>query len=267
VLEIIISADPPVGSDPLQNDYRPALAELGAGGGPADVAVYDDIDGRRLILAATPNTGEVVVIDADTAQFATIDTPDPIDRILLFPTGGDVPPRVALLASIGARLPRVHLLRLSGITDDLVRADLDTIVVDEPVLDVVPVPGRELGMIVHDDDRTVLGLLDMVFGSVSPLQGVGRLDSYDFSPEGRHLIGVTTGVPRLGMLDLDNLHPGDIRLDDAPSRVFSLPNGTIYVEHGGSAGRATIIPAAGAARDESVVITGFLLDGLLDQEF
>jgi hypothetical protein len=267
VLEIIINADPPVGNDVLQNDYRPALAELGAGGGPADIAVYDDPEGRRLILAATPSTREIAVIDADTAGFTTIDTPDPIDRILLFPAGGAVPPRVALLASIGARLPRVHLLRLDGITDELRLVDLDTVVLDKPVLDVVPVPGRALGMIVHDDHRTVLGLLDVIFGSVSPLQGVGRLDSYDFSPEGRYLIGVTSGVARVGVLDLDNLHPSDMRLDDLPTRVFALPNGRVYVEHGGSAGRATILPTAGASRAQSVVLTGFLLSDLFSQEF
>ena len=70
---------------PTDNDFRPQLAELGAGGGPTDIAVYDDPSGKRYLLAATPNTGEVVVIDADTAQFRSIPVADPIDRILLFP--------------------------------------------------------------------------------------------------------------------------------------------------------------------------------------
>ena len=51
--------------------------------------------------------------------------------------------------------------------------------------DVVPVPGRDLAMLVHDDARTVLGLLDMATESTSPLLGVGKLDSYDFSPTAR----------------------------------------------------------------------------------
>lgn len=267
VLEILLNPDPPVGTDPLQNDYRPALAELGAGGGPSDIAVYDDVTGRRLILAATPNTREVVVIDADTAEFVTVDTPDPIDRVLLFPHAADVAPRVALLASIGGRLPRVHLLRLDNITDDLFPANVTTVELDGPVLDVAPVPGRELAMIVHDDARTVLGLLDVAIGSVSPLQGVGRLDSYDFSPGGEFLIGATMDVPRIGFLDLANLHPSDLRLDHAPERVFVLPTGIIYVDHGDSFGRATIIPSAAASRSQSLVLEGFLLADLFAQEF
>src|SRR5262249_33150863 len=78
---------PPPPPTPADNDYRPQLAELGAGGGPTDIAVYDDLAQRRLILASTPNTGEIVVIDADTAQFRSIAIADPVDRILLFPSG------------------------------------------------------------------------------------------------------------------------------------------------------------------------------------
>ena len=35
-------------------DFRPLLAELGAGGGPTDIAVYDDPTQRRYVLASTP---------------------------------------------------------------------------------------------------------------------------------------------------------------------------------------------------------------------
>lgn len=266
VLEILINAEPPSGDVPDQNDYRPALAELGAGGGPADIAVYDDPQARRFVLAATPNTREVVIIDADTAQFSTVSTPDPIDRVILFPNDPDVVPRYALLASIGSRLPRVHVLSLDGITDELVRADLRTIELELPVLDVLPVPGRELGMIVHDDERTVLGLLDVLVGSVSPVQGVGKLDSYAFSPDGLYLVGATDEVSRVGFLELDNLHPTDMRLDDLPTSVFSLANGAVFIDHGDPYGRATVLASPDAKRADSHVLTGFLLAGILDQE-
>ncbi|MBW2278007.1 MAG: hypothetical protein JRF63_10970, partial [Deltaproteobacteria bacterium] len=100
VLEILINYEAPNPESENDNDYRPALAELGAGGGPADIAVYDDAENRRFVLAATPNTHEVVIIDADTAQFATVETPDPIDRVILFPNSPNTVPKVALLASI-----------------------------------------------------------------------------------------------------------------------------------------------------------------------
>ena len=143
---------------------------------------------------------------------------------------------------------------------------MTTIQLDQPVEDVVPVPSRDLALIVHDDDRTVLGLLDMTTQSTSPLLGVGKLDSYDFSPDGSHLIGATDLVPRIGFVALDNLHPTDFRLDDPPAHVLSTANAKIFVDHGDDRGHATIIPSADATRDQAIVLDGFLLTDVLDSE-
>lgn len=264
VLQVLLEGVPPTTTG--GNDYRPVLSELGAGGGPTDIAVYDDADGERYILAATPNTREIVVIHADTAQFRAVPLTDPIDRILLFPVGDATPPSKALFASIGARTKRVHVLDLERIHDPLTRASVRTIELSQPVRDVVPVPQRDLAMLVHDDDRTVLGLLDMETESTAPLLGVGKLDSYDFSPSGSHLIGATHGLPRVGFLALDNLHPTDFRLDDAPARVLSTANAKIFVDHGDPLGHATIIPSPHASRADATVLTGFLTLNLLDSE-
>src|SRR6185369_10284994 len=138
----------------------------------------------------------------------------------------------------------VHVLDLENIEDPLTQAKIRTISLDKSVRDVVPVPGRDLAMLVHDDARTVLGLLDMTTESTSPLLGVGKLDSYDFSPDGSHLIGATPSVPRVGFVALDNLHPTDFRLDDPPAKVLSTANAKIFVDHGDDRGHATIIPSA-----------------------
>ena len=263
VLQVLIQAAQP--ETDAHADFKPLLAELGAGGGPTDIAVYDDPANERYVLAATPNTGEVVVIHADTAQFRSVPITDPIDRILLFPTGVDVVPTKALFASISAKVPRVHVLDLVNIQDPLTQAKLRTIPLDKSVRDVVPVPGRDLAMLVHDDARTVLGLLDMETLSTSPLLGVGKLDSYDFSPSGSHLIGATGSVSRVGFVSLDNLHPTDFRLDDPPARVLSTANAKVFVDHGDPLGHATIIPSPAATRADALVLTGFLTTNLLDQ--
>ena len=262
VLQVLLTPTNP-DSDDL-NAFHPVLAELGAGGGPSDIAVYDDANGKRYVLAATPNTGEVVVIDADTAQFRSIPVTEPIDRIMLFPQGEGMVPHEALLASVGSHLSRVSVLALDDIQDPLNQARLDTILLDQPIRDVVPVPDRDLAMLVHDDNRTVLGLLDIATKSTSPLLGVGRLDSYDFSPDGSHLIGATDGVSRVGFLALDNLHPTDFRLDDLPAKVISTANGKIFVDHGQPLGEATIIPSPTATRVDATILAGFLTADLLD---
>lgn len=261
VLQVLLQPDTPATA--TANDFRPQLAELGAGGGPTDIAVYDDPSGKRYVLAATPNTHEVVVIDADTAQFRSVPITDPIDRIVLFPQG-DEPPHEALLASIAAEQPRMSVLELDDINDPLVIPQLETITLDQPIRDVVPVPNRDLALIVHDDARTVLGLLDTTTRSTSPVLGVGRLDSYDFSPDGSHLIGATPNVARVGFVALDNLHPTDFRLDDPPTKVLSTANAKIFVDHGDDRGHATIIPSADASRDQAIVLDGFLLNDILE---
>jgi hypothetical protein len=264
VLELVLINDPP-GPSPTANDYHPILAELGAGGAPSDIAVFDSPSGLRYVLAATPATRELVIIDADTAQFRTVETPDPIDRIVVFP-GGEEPATTAVLAQIGAPMPRVHSLSLLGIQDPLARLDLETIEVGEPVRDLSPVPGRDLAMMVHDDNRTVLGMLDVQYGSVAPLQGIGRLDTYAFTPAGDFLVGTTNDVPRLGLLELSNLHPTDLRLDYAPRQVYALANGALVVDHGDPFGRATVIPNTASERKDAHVLSGFLLANVLDQE-
>lgn len=266
VLQVILEGATP--ATPEANDYRPVLAELGAGGGPTDIAVYDDASGKRFVLAATPNTKEIVVIDADTAQFRSVPVADPIDRILLFPSDADGAgvPHKALFASIAAKQKRVHVLDLDHITDPLSQVGLRPIMLDQAVRDVVPVPGRDLAMLVHDDNRTVLGLLDMDTESTSPMLGLGKLDSYDFSPDGTHLIGATPSISRVGFVALDNLHPTDFRLDDPPTRVLSTQNGKIFVDHGDPLGHATIIPSTEAARGDATVLAGFLTINLLDSE-
>jgi hypothetical protein len=262
ILQVILDNDPPLPGDTHANDYRPLLAELGAGGGPADIAVFDDAASKRWVLAATPTASEVVVIDTDTAQFRRVQTPDPVDRISLFPPDT---PTVAVLSSISSGLPRVQMMPLTELSNPLSTISLTQVDLGQPVRDVVPVPGRELAMVVHNDDRTVLSLLDVTFGSVSPLDGVGRLDSYAFTATGDFLVGTAAGVPRLGFLDLSNLHPSDLRLDSPPARVLTLANGKIVADDDDPVGRVTIVPNAGATRDQAIVLDGFLLTDVLQE--
>jgi hypothetical protein len=158
------------------------------------------------------------------------------------------------------------VLDLDHLADPLAQVALTEIALDKPVRDVVAVPGRDLAMIVHDDARTVLGVVDLATTTTAPLLGAGKLDSYDFSPGGGYLIGATAGVARIGFVALDNLHPTDFRLDAPPAHVLATANGKIFVDHGDPLGHATIIPSPSAARGDAVVVSDFLIAGLLDEE-
>jgi hypothetical protein len=263
IMEIVLSYEAPEGE--LDNDYHPALADLGANAAPADVAVFDDANGVRRVLAAMPSTHEVAVIEADTARFITIDTLEPVDRILLLPPGA---PRVAVLASLSTRAGRLQLLDLTRLGDELTAPNVETISLEVPIFAVVPVPGDgERALVVHDADRTVLGVLDVAAATVAPVEGLGRLDSFSFSAGGTHLVGATAGEPRVGVVDLSNIHPWSVRLDDNPGDVFALASGGIFVDHGGSFGRATVLPSADSGRADAIVFSGFLISDLFDERF
>src|SRR5262249_37061337 len=134
VLQVALTSDPPLPGDAHANDYRPLLAELGAGGGPADIVVFDDAAKKRWVLAATPTRNEVVVVDTDTAQFRRVTTLDPIDRITLFPADQ---PTVAVLASLGPRASRVSLMSLENLADPLTAVRVQPVQLGKPVHDVV----------------------------------------------------------------------------------------------------------------------------------
>jgi hypothetical protein len=97
---------------------------------------------------------------------------------------GDAAPHKALFASVGSGGRRLYELALDQLSDPRAQVALVPIELDQPVRDVVPVPGRDLALVVHDDARTVVGVLDLTTTSTSSLLGVGELDSYDFSPDG-----------------------------------------------------------------------------------
>lgn len=259
ILEIVMSAEEP--RDAEDNDFQPALAELGAGAAPADIAVYDDIDERRRVVAVTPATRELAVIDADTAAYVTVPIDDPVDRILLLP---EDQPRVAVLATLATRAPRVHIVALDQV-GGLLPVDVRTLSLAAGVWDVVPIPGQERALIVHDEARTVIGVLDVAGATVAPLEGIGRLDTYDFTAGGTFLVGATLGEQLVGFVEMSSLHPFDVRLDDTPRTVHALASGGIWIDHDDAFGRATFLPSPAGGRADAVVLSGFLVQGLLEE--
>ena len=267
IFEISLSyQEETTGSDD-DNDFRAVISEVGAGGTPADIAVYDDADGVRRVIAVTPSMSEVVLIDAASTQFRRIATPESVDRVWLFPSGEDQQPKLALFASLSRQSSQLYTLKLDDLANPLVPAKVETIELERGVVDLVPVPAQDSALIVHDDSRTIMGLLELGLGTVAPVRGLGRLDSYDFSSDGAYLVGLSQSVAAVGVLDLANLHPHDLPLNDLPESVRITDNGKVIIDHGDPLGRLTVLPHVDADRQESLVLSGFLLSNYLDEEY
>lgn len=240
------------------NDYHPALSQLAAGRGPADIDFYDE-DGARKVLAVNAQSRDVSVIDAATSGFVTIPVGDSVDRALLFPPDA---PTAALLFARGETMSRIYFLDLLGLEDERGR-NLRRVDLGSTAVDVQLVPGGERALIVHDEGRTVVSVVDLRARTVFPLQGNLPLSSYDFAEGGRYLVAVASGLDRLGLVDLVTLHPSEVRLDRRPERVLALPgSGAIVVEHESAWGEVTVLPSARSTRADAFVVEGFLLEGI-----
>jgi len=258
IFVIALLASTPEGED--GNDYHPALSQLAAGRGPSDIDHYDE-GGARKVLAVNTASRDVSIIDAATSTFVNIPVGDSVDRALLFPPDA---PTAALLFARGNAVSRIYFLDLMGLEDERGR-NLTHVDLGSTAADVQLVDGGTRALVLHDEGRTVVSVVDLGARTVFPLQGNLALTSYDFAEGGRYLVAVADGLDRIGVVDLTTLHPSEVRLDRVPVRVLALPgSGAVVVEHGSLWGELTVLPSPRSTRDEAFVVEGFLLEGIAE---
>jgi hypothetical protein len=256
-----IALVPRAPSAPDENDFVPAINQPSSGRTPLDMVLFAD-GGKDMILTANAS-GDLALIDAATSQFSLVTTGAPVDTLLL-PAGSSL----ALGYRRLAPEPRIHFIELKGLAQKLEK-NVTARKLDQAVHQLVATPDGKQALVVHNAQRTVVSVLDLAgqHHTVSPIQGQLPLGSFDFASgaAGSYLVGVSSSIARLGLLDLSNLHTGDLRLDQAPQRVYALGD-TIVVDHATHEGAVTVVPSARATREESRLVWGFLLGGLLDRE-
>src|SRR5439155_21882443 len=204
------------------------------------------------------SSGDLSLIDAATSESSIIPIGAPVDAILPLPAKD---PTTAVIFSRRSPQSFVHLVALAGLADGGAR-NVSRRTLARPAHDVVPIPGETELLIVHDDARTVVSILDLgPRRTDTPIEGRVALESFDFADG--FLVGVSSTVARLGVLDLADFSTRDFRLDDPPRQVLAVGS-RVVVDHGDRAGRVTVLPDAKSGRDEAHVVWGFFLAGLLD---
>jgi len=242
------------------NDFAVVINQPSSGKSVEDMVLFSD-GGKDVILTANASQ-DLSLIDADTSQFSVIKVGEPVDTILAVPAAK---PTLALVYSRKYPRGRIHFLTLKDLGKNLEK-NLVSRNMAKPVHQLVATSAGDQALVVHNDQRTVISVLDLVgkHHTVSPIHGQLGLGSYDFT-KSPYLVGVSKGLSRLGILDLSNLHPRDLRLDHAPSKVLALGD-TIVVDHGAPYGLITVVPGPKAKRKECHVVWGFLLDSMLSRE-
>ncbi|HZS36018.1 MAG TPA: hypothetical protein VFF06_04290 [Polyangia bacterium] len=257
VFALALAAQTP--TDPAENDFVPRINQPSTGKTALDMILYND--GASTILLTANASNDVALIDATTAEFSTLPMGAPVDSILAVPPGQ---PTTAVLFSRSSPQSFVQFVALKDLSANLAR-NVTRRTLAQPVHDLVATPDGNQLIVVHDDARTVISILDLgPRRTDTPIDGQVVLQSYAFAGS-RFLAGVSSSLSRLGILDLTTLATRDLRLDYAPARVLSV--GTrLIVDHGAPEGLVTVVPDATSPREDTRVLSGIFLQRALDAE-
>lgn len=260
-------------TDPQQNDFQISINTLPAGSIPGDIAVFQE-GAEQKVLVANGASGNVTIIDAHTTQFVTIPVGAPVDDILLYP---EEAPTTAVLYSGASALESIHFLTLQNVEENKGH-NVSTLNASEPILSVEPLPSGQAALVVHNDSRSVMSVLDLTDQTLSPFTAHSTLYDYAINGSGNLLAGFTEGGDQLGLVDLANLNVRTLQLGHAPVRVLGLRSpgeqaptsetNTLVVHHADDFGLLTVIPTPSTADSESIyVMSGFLMEEILDDRY
>lgn len=250
---------------PLDNDFTPSLTQLAVGARPADMLLYQETDGPRLLVLT--RSGSLAVIDAHSSLVTAVALAAPADHLLGFdaPAPGDatIRPRALAYATVGYS-SRVTFVDLIGLASRGTR-NLDVRTAARPVIGALPVPSRGVALLVHQSAPGDPGvsILDLAQRTAAPINADVSLAAAAFGAGERRLwVAPPTGT-RVGWLDIDSLTPGEVRLDAPATDIVPLPTiGRVAVIQNSPFGALTVIDEADPARATAHYIDGILLDGL-----
>jgi hypothetical protein len=257
------------------NDFRPALSLLAAGTGPADMALYDSSDGRRL-LVVSPGSTDASVIDAHTSRSTRIPLDAPANRILLFDAAapGDVTIRPhALLIGPGLSASAISFLDLDQLEVQRAR-NLDSRPMGAAAAQAFFFRERGQALVLHRPQAGAPGLsvIDLSRRTVAPIFAETAPTQVTLGPAASDKVWIGSAESeRLGFVSLASLSPGEVRLDDPVAAVLPVPHPSdgrprVVVVHPSTAGSLTVLDADHPDRASARTVAGFLLTDLLDRE-
>lgn len=256
----------------VSNDFRPIVNQLGAGRQPSDMTLYDVGAGPRLLVVA-PGSSEAIVIENTSNSTTTIPLGFPAREVLRYRgvAPGDPEERErALLIPADDRSGTVAFVDLE-LLEDRGGRNVETMTLTQVIRGSLRLPDRDLVLLVHAQAGAEgLSLLDLERRTVAPIFAEVSLQNAQFDAEGTRLWVGAPGTTRLGWLDLDGFHPGEVRLDAPVSQVFALGAGRdgrprVAVSHASSTGWLTVLDAQETLRESATSHIGFLLGELFDR--
>lgn len=254
----------------ISNDYRPSLSQLGAGKGPADMALFDAAQGRRL-LVVSPGSKDASVVDARTSRVTRIPLDAVANRIVLFQAAAPGDPAVrqrALLLGPGAGPLAAAFLDLDDVEQKLGR-NVDPRPMSAPVSAILPRADTNVVIALHEAGGGAPGIsvIDLARRTTAPILAEVPLARSSWGLGADRLWVAPDKSDRLGFLELGTFQPGEVRLDAEIDLVLPLLAGReVAVLHGAFGGWLTVLDAADPRRETGRSVRGFLISGLLERK-
>jgi hypothetical protein len=268
------------------NAWKPVLSQLGAGQGPADMALFAGPDGPRL-LVVSPASRDAFVIDPRTSRTTRIPLEAPANHIVLFEGPSPAEPgkvkQRALLAGLATGVPVLTFLDLDRI-EELKTRNLDTVssmagtsarrladgrhvvfmqtggsgglaIVDLHTRNVAPISSQGFAMLVEAPAPASKLWIVAPPGTPSFGRGTGS--------NGANSVGfVRTAEPAVGTV-------GSVRVDAPVQAVIPIgaPGGAakLVLVHPHAGGHLTILDGESPSREAARQQVGFLLTDLLQR--
>jgi hypothetical protein len=244
-----------------ENDFEPSLNQLGADAAPQDMVVFEGSLGSRLLVASGTRAE---IVEASSSRVTQIPLSTRADRILLFhgtsPFDDADEPR-ALLFAVGQS--SVSFLDLEEAEERTTR-NLETLAVPGGIQQLIPLNDN---LVLIPQTSGGLTILNLEERTASPIQARLGLAAIQPSLATGRLWATSTGSKALGYIDVDNLHPGEVRLDYEIQRLFVLDKAKrVVAVHSAPEGLVSILNANDPEDlEQATTLQGFFFEGILDR--
>lgn len=250
------------------NDFRLALNQLPLGSKAAtDMVFYtEQSDAKALVI----NGSELGIVDANDSRVATVKLSKGGTRLYSFvgksPNDNDTKQRVLVWAEGSSAVSFVELANLEKAgAQNIEELPLGS---GFSLKDLVPLGANVLLTVLSEK---AIGTLDLETRRFRPLSSTVDLSSPLIESDARRVWVGGTGsgrADRVGFLEPATLATGSITLDGKVQKLFLFESDKqrrIVASHKNPIGEVTIVDANKVTRASSLVLTGFLADGLVER--
>jgi hypothetical protein len=251
--------------DPPHNDFRPFIDQLGVGGLPSDMTLYQTDTTTRL-LVLTASTQQASIVDAGTSGVTNVGLPARASHALLFdapsPRDREASTRALLYEDNGTTLMFLDLADVEARGS----RNVEEVALEQPIAKLIALPEEQRVLVLHPAEG--VSVVDLVNRTVSPLSSATALVDAPFDAERHRLWVGPSGQPRVGWLDLTSGDTHELLLDaNITTLVPMFDAGRLAVVHGDpeGVGYVTLIDAKNPSRETATSIRGFAIAGLLDR--